>query len=144
MVTLRHDVKCRDDGFTLIELLIVVAIIAILAAIAIPQFFTYRERAARATMVSDARNAKIQEEAYSVGLLTYTVLPATVGPTVVTVGSSDFVVSQNNTMTIAAGGTGSITNSYSITIANTGSGTAYGNYSVDNLGVCSWSGGASC
>jgi len=51
-------------GFTLIELLIVVAIIGILAAIAIPQFASYRARGYNSAANSDLKNIKTTLEAY--------------------------------------------------------------------------------
>ncbi len=51
-------------GFTLIELLIVVAIIGILAAIAIPQFSAYRVKAYNSSASSDLRNVKTALESY--------------------------------------------------------------------------------
>ena len=54
----------KTKGFTLIELLIVLVIIGILSAIAIPQFSATREKAYFAAMKSDIRNLAAQQELY--------------------------------------------------------------------------------
>ena len=54
----------RKQGFTLIELLIVVVIIGIIAAIAIPKFSATREKAFKSAMMSDLKNLATQEEIY--------------------------------------------------------------------------------
>jgi type IV pilus assembly protein PilA len=54
----------RESGFTLIELLIVVVIIGILAAIAIPKFSNTKGEAFLAAMRSDLRNLVTAEEGY--------------------------------------------------------------------------------
>ena len=83
----------RDNkGFTLIELLIVVVIIGILAAIAIPKFSATREKAYFAAMKSDLKNLASQQEIYYSDTYEYT-------NTVLSLG---FVTSDGVTVVIAA------------------------------------------
>jgi len=58
-------VASKKKGFTLIELLIVVVIIGILAAIAIPKFAQTKEKAYVASMKADLRNLATYEESYA-------------------------------------------------------------------------------
>ena len=73
-------------GFTLIELLIVVVIIGILAAIAIPKFAATKEKAYLASMKSDLKNLATAQEAYFADNFVY--LPAAVASNVGGVATS--------------------------------------------------------
>ena len=59
-----HQDRSSRVGFTLIELLIVVVIIGILAAIAIPKFASTKEKAYVATMKSDLRSLVMAQEVF--------------------------------------------------------------------------------
>ena len=71
----------RKPGFTLIELLIVVLIIGILAAIAIPGYNATKRKGYEAQLKSDLRNLTSAQESYYYETGAYATDPATLYPT---------------------------------------------------------------
>jgi type IV pilus assembly protein PilA len=58
-------------GFSLVELLVVLAILGLLAAFAIPQFVSYRASAVDSQMKGDLKNAALAMESYFAEKKTY-------------------------------------------------------------------------
>jgi type IV pilus assembly protein PilA len=80
----------RNAGFSLIELLIVVAVILIIAAIAIPNFIRSKMMANEAAAVQNSRNITTAEVVYS------TTYGIGFSPSLTSLGGSSAVVDQNN------------------------------------------------
>lgn len=120
-------------GFTLIELLIVVVIIGILAAIAIPKFSSTKEKAYEASMKSDLKNLATSEEAYYSDKNSYST----------DTSQLNFNTSTGNVLVISTtaattGWSATITNPRvtSITSCKIGSGTDTTGIGVDGVVVC--------
>jgi type IV pilus assembly protein PilA len=140
------DKKIIDrQGFTLIELLIVIAIVAILASIAVPRFFPYRQRAVRASMVADSRNVATVFEAYFTDWNSYATAlqdSSLTGPGTANWPTADFQVkaSRGNTITAVIVST----NTYQIQVANTRAGTGKSPLTLNSTGTCTFADSSAC
>lgn len=108
-----------SKGFTLIELLITVAIVAILAAVALPSYTDYVTRGKIPEATSELANRRVQAEQYFQDNRTYVGMPACNAATGKNFNFSCLVAGTATAYTIQATGTGSMTG-FTYTINETG------------------------
>ena len=121
----------NSEGFTLIELMIVIAIIGILAAIAIPNFISYRDKAFCSRAEADAQNVLAALSSYFSDP-DHTALPTVAQLT----GTEGLTLNENNTATLSE----PVTDVYLVTVSDGSTrcprGTEYRAYmGIDQVGT---------
>ena len=142
----------KDHGFTLIELMIVVLIVAILVAIAIPTFLGQRKEAEDSAAKSNLRNALATEKAYyggGAGVFTADLdVLSSIEPSLFNVTSASPAVNTFDPVVVTVDGTGSTVcivaatprAEYLAIWQNDQSGTQFGRHSTNPFSSCSASG----
>lgn len=101
----------HEEGFTLVEILVVILIVGILAAIAIPVFLNQRQKAAEASLISDTKGAATAIENYFAS-------GKKMSDLIATAGSNNFSMTGTNTSATATPPWNSKFPEYKINISN--------------------------
>ncbi|WP_432484031.1 prepilin-type N-terminal cleavage/methylation domain-containing protein [Kineococcus esterisolvens] len=78
----RRPRRRREDGFTLVELLVVVAVVALLAAVAVPVYLHQRDGAVAVAVKQDLKAVALAEETHMTDERAYLAVPATTSPVI--------------------------------------------------------------